>query len=306
MSNLLDDNLMTMGWYMRRTADSHTLGDFYTDVFKLPFLRGGRPWPVTMYWAGEATVFELKSDEAPMPERDQNPLTAPCTPVFRIHGLDTLLEKLLSGGAKFVTEINVTAGREVYILDPDGQLVALREVGRSSGLSIDQEAWRRFDSGVDFNPDCDNMPEEIQCLDGVIMRVQDLPAMRLFYRDVIGFSEIHASNDSVVFDLGDNTYLELRSGGHTIPVPNDRVEITNSFILRMQDTEAFKEQTKTKGVHYVNEHIQWKRAHLAYFADPEGRIIGIEERYDPENYLEPVETYAEDLEAERRFHERRR
>lgn len=306
MTNALDNNLMSMGWYMRRTADSHTLGDFYSNVMKLPFLRGGRPWPVTMYWAGEAAVFELKSDEAPMPERDRNPNTAPCTPIFRVHGLDGLLDRLIAGGAQRVGEDLITADfRQAYVLDPDNQILALRETQRGKGTRIDDEAWRRYDAGCDFDPECGEMPVDIQCLDGVLMRVADLGAMHAFYRDAIGFPEVTYSEDHVVFDLGDNTFLELRGGGHIVPVPKDRVEITNSFILRLQDTEQFKKVTKANGVHFVNEHIQWKRAHLAYFADPEGRIVGVEQRYDPENYLEPVEVYAEDTESERRFAEGR-
>lgn len=306
MKNSLDQNLMSMGWYMRRTADSHVLGDFYTDIMGLPLLRGGRPWPVTMYWAGEATVFELKSDEAPMPERERNPATAPCTPVFRVHGLDGLISRLVDGGAKRIEEEYITDHfREAYVLDTDNQILALRETPRGKGTRIDEEAWRRLDGGCEFDPNCGAMPSDIQCLDGIVMRVADLPAMQSFYRDIIGFAEVASDDERAVFDLGDNTYLELRPGGHKVPVPEDRIEITNSFILRLQDTERFKKSVKAQGVHFVNEHIQWKRAHLAYFADPEGRIIGVEQRYEPENYLEPVEVYAEDIESDRRFLEGR-
>lgn len=306
MKNALENNLMCMGWYMRRTADSHALGDFYTQVMKLPLLRGGRPWPVTMFWSGEATVFELKSDEEPMPERDKDPATAPCLPVFRVHGLDGLLDRLIEGGAKRVGSDTVTEDfREAYVLDPDEQILVLRETPRGKGHRIDKEAWRRRDEASDFDPGCEPMPDDIQCLDGIVMRVADLSGMQAFYRDVIGFDEVQSDSEHVVFDLGDNTFLELRTGGHQVPVPKDRVEITNSFILRLQDTEAFKAKVKQDGVHFVNEHIQWKRAHLAYFADPEGRIIGIEQRYDPKDYLEPVEVYPEDVESERRFSEGR-
>lgn len=288
---------------MRRTADSHLLGDFYRDVMKLPCLRGGRPWPVTMFWAGEATVFELKSDEEPMPERDKDPKTAPCTPVFRVHGLDDLIKRLVEGGAKYIGEEALSEGRrEAYLLDPDDQIIALRETPRNTTSPIDKEAWRRFDTGNPFNPgDEFTMPKDIQCQDGILMRVEDLGAMQGFYQNIVGFKLVEADATQAVFDLGDNTFLELRPGGKRVPVPNDRVEITNSFILRLQDTERFKKSVKAHGVHFVNEHVQWKRAHLAYFADPEGRIIGIEQRYDPKDYLEPVEVYREDVESELRF-----
>lgn len=302
MSSILDGNLMMMGWYMRRTADSHELGDFYTDVIGLPMLRGGRPWPVTMYWSGDATVFELKSDEEPMPERDQNPDTAPCTPIFRVYGLNGLVARLRDKGVEIVREEQLKPGqRQAVALDTDSQLIAFRETERGAGNAIDEEAWRRRDAGYSFDPGCGAMPADIQVMDGVVMRVADLAKMREFYTKIVGFPMIESTDEVVTFDLGDNTFLELRPGGHEVPVPKDRVEITNSFILRLQDTEAFKQHVKAHGVHFPNEHIQWKRAHLAYFADPEGRIIGIEQRYDPKDYLEDVEIYPEDIETERRF-----
>lgn len=304
MQNSLYENLMAMGWYMRRTADSHTLGDFYRDVVGLPIMRGGRPWNVTMFWGGETTVFELKSDEAPMPERETDPDSAPCTPIFRVHGLDGLVQKIVSGGGTHIKTQLYEHARIAYLLDTDRQIIALRESARTSPLGMDREAWCRFDAGDDFNPACAPLSAGIQRLDGVVMRVADLPRMRAFYRDIVGLSEVYTDDECVILNLGDNTYLELRGGGHLVPVPADRVEITNSFILRMQDTDAFKDQLKAHGVVFVNEHIQWKRAHLAYFADPEGRIIGIEQRYAPENFREPVEPYPEDLESERRFQAR--
>lgn len=307
MKHALENNLMTMGWYMRRTADSHTLGDFYQDVVGIPILRGGRPWPVTMFWAGEAIVFELKSDEEPMPERDQDPSSAPCTPIFRVHGLDGLVARLKDAGVKLIGEETLEQGRrQAHMLDTDGQIMTFRETPRSSTNAIDVEAWQRFENASDFDPECDAMPSDIQMIDGIVMRVVDLPKMRDFYSDIIGFSIVEEDDGMVMLDLGDCTFLELRPGGHEVPVPKDRVEITNSFILRLQDTEKFKKYVKEQGVHFVNEHVQWKRAHLAYFADPEGRIVGIEQRYDPKDYLEPVEVYAEDVESERRFADGRR
>ena len=305
MTSPLQGNLMAMGWYMRRTADSHALGDFYGDVVGLPMLRGGRPWPVTMFWAGEATVFELKSDEAPIPERDRDPDTAPCTPIFRVHGLDRLLQRLEDAGVRILREERSPTFRQAFVLDPDDQLILFRETPRTAHSAINQEAWRRLDAGNTFQPVRGaSMPADIQCLDGILMRAEDFAAIRSFYRDTIGLEELESNADTAVFDLGDNTFMELRPGGRCARIPEDRVEVTNSFILRLRDTEGFKTCVKARDVHFVNEHIQWKRAHLAYFSDPEGRITGIEQRYAPEDFLEPVEAYPEDLEAERRFLER--
>ena len=120
------------------------------------------------------------------------------------------------------------------------------------------------------------------------MHAEDFPGIRSFYSEVIGFEEVESDADTAVFHLGDNTYLELRPGGRRARIPDDRVEVTNSFILRLKDTERFKTTVKALDVPFVNEHIQWKRAHLAYFSDPEGRITGIEQRYAPgELFLSP-------------------
>ena len=94
------DNLMGFGWYMRRTADAERLAEFYGEVLGLPLIRGRQP--VFMFWAGEDLVFELKSDEAPVDLRHNDPATAPCVPVFRVHDLPALLRSmhaLRAGGA---------------------------------------------------------------------------------------------------------------------------------------------------------------------------------------------------------------
>ena len=292
------EGLMGLGWYMRRTEDAARLAHFYKDVLGLPLLRGAQP--VFMFWAGEALVFELKSDEAPVNHRETDPKTAPCVPIFRTSSMDQLLTRLSNAAVEIVTVDSIPGGREAFILDPDHQLIGFRQMDSPCEIAWEEEAKRRKANPV-FDPGCSPMPEDIDVLLGVQCRYQDPNPIQAFYKDTVGLELMEGLKDRPTFHLGDNTILEILGGGKVLPMPKDRIEVTNSFILRTAKTDPIKTHLEQHGVPWPNPHIQWKRAHLCYFTDPENHIVGIEERYDPKDYPPGVESYAEDLEAERRY-----
>lgn len=298
----MDNGIMSLGWYMRRTEDAERLADFYGNILGLPLLRGQQP--VFMFWAGESLVFELKSDEAPVNHRETDPETAPCIPIFRVHSMSSLLHRLTTSGVRIVSDKEIKDGREVFVLDADDQLVGLREISPNSSLAFEIEARRRREDTNRFNPGVEPMPDEIQDLGWILCRYQNRNTVAGFYQDTIGFTPVDGLPDRQSFDFGDNVVLEIADGGPELPLPKDRVEVTNSYILRLEKTAPFKDRLEGLGVPWPNPHIQWKRAHLAYFADPENHIVGIEERYDPSEYPPGVDAFAEDLEAERRYQER--
>lgn len=294
--------IMSFGWYMRRTEDAERLARFYSDVLGLPLLRGHQP--VFMFWAGETLVFELKSDEAPVNHRETDPETAPCVPVFRVHDLDKLLVRLAASKVKVVSDRQIENGREAHVLDTDQQLIGLREMRKTSPYANDAEAQRRNARAPTFESGCDTMPDDIQGLGWITCRYRNPEAIAAFYHNVVGLAPVDGQPERTSFDFGDSTVLEICAGGPDLALPNDRVEVTNSYILRLQQTGPFKERLELQSVPWPNPHIQWKRAHLAYFADPENHIVGVEERYDPSEYPPGVDAYPEDLEAERRYQER--
>lgn len=294
--------IMSFGWYMRRTEDAARLAKFYGDILGLPLLRGQQP--VFMFWAGETLVFELKSDEAPVNHRETDPATAPCVPVFRAHHLDNLLERLTAAGVTITQDNLIENGREAFALDPDQQLIGLREMEVASSYPNDVQARHYHERSPTFDAGCKAMPIDIQGLGWIICRYNNSEKAAAFYQDVVGLKPIPGQPGKHCFDFGDGTVLEIADGGPNLPLPSDRTEVTNSYILRLQQTGPFKERLEQLGVPWPNPHIQWKRAHLAYFADPENHIVGVEERYDPSEYPVGVDAYPEDLEAERRYQER--
>ena len=185
--------------------------------------------------------------------------------------------------------------------DPLGGLIGLREADPQSDLAHDVEARRRWRRGEAFNVGCDPMPAGWQELGWVVRHVADVRSMRHFYTDAIGLEVIAEEDGRVLLDLGDNSVLELAPGGQAATPPAHRHELMSTFILRIRQLERFREELKARGVHMVHEFIQWPAGALTYVADPEGHVIGIEERYHPSQYLsKTIPPFPEDLEALRR------
>ena len=290
----LDGNFMGLGWYMRRTEDAARLAAFYGDVLGLPLLRGMQP--VFMFWAGETLVFELKSDEAPGPAREENPESASCTPVFRTEDLGGLLARLKAARVPLVSRRIETGYEEAFVLDPDRQLIGFRQLADNASCGMPPNVHLPYDVG------CGPMPRDVTNLGWIVTRYADPQRAAGFYASIAGFSLRDRSEHGASIDFGEVSTLEIKAGGAQLPAPKDRCEVRNSYILRAQATAPIKSHLEASGVHFPNPHIQWKRAHLMYFLDPENHIVGIEERYHPSRYPPGIEAYAEDMEAERRFH----
>lgn len=288
---------MALGWYMRRTESAEELAAFYRNVLELPLLRGQEP--VFMFWAGEALVFELKSDEVPELARECDPVSASCVPVFRTRDLDALITRLADRGVRRVNAADEPPARSAYFLDADDQLIGFREYSAASMLPSEIEARRRHSEGLAYQTGCAPMPADISELGWITCRYERPDNVAAFYRDRLGLIEVPGLPDRFTFSLGDNTFVEIAGGGCARPLPKDRVEVTNSYIVRVQSTEKLK--AELSDVPWPNPHIQWKRAHLCYLADPENRLVGIEERYDSSEYPPGVESFPEDIEAERRY-----
>ncbi|MDX2225041.1 MAG: hypothetical protein SFV21_19955 [Rhodospirillaceae bacterium] len=293
-------NSIGFGWYIRRCPDSALLAEFYGGILRLPVIRGRAP--VWFYWVGEANVLELLSQVAPHPHRDTDPDTAACTPVFRCHDLAAYVGWLKARGVRIVRDTVHAEGRDVWLLDPDDQLVGLRERNRQSGVPGNAAAWARFDRGEDFNPGCSPMPRHIQELGWIVRHVSDLDAAIRLYRDVYGFAPLGHVGRAACFDLGNGVILELFPGGVSARRPTNREEVTDAWVQRVADHDLMNAWLKQNGVHLVNDKIQFPSAELTYAADADNHLTGFEERYDPSRFGEPRRPFLEDLEAERRWH----
>lgn len=292
---------MGLGWYIHRSSDAAKAADYYGRVLHLPLLRGyGNAY---LFWAGEARVFEPKSDAAP-DLRWPDPTSVPTLPVFRTGDAEGLSERLKLYGADIVGDLKTELGHSVIVRDPQSHLVGFRQSGADSKLPHDIAAKERAEKNApptSFNPGCAPMPNDIQSLDWIVRRVSDLDAFTAFYSNVVGFSVIEQSDTHALLDMGDNSTLELRPGGQRQQPPGDRFEVPGAFIIRVSDFDAYAAHLESHSVQSVNDRIQFGRGALAYFADPDGQIIGYEERYDQENCNDGAIAFPEDLEANRRW-----
>jgi catechol-2,3-dioxygenase len=130
--------------------------------------------------------------------------------------------------------------------------------------------------------------------------------MRAFYGDTLGLPFIGEADGCFLFDLGDNTTLELAAEGVARPPPAMQMSSLAAMILRVVDTARLRADLKAAGVHFVHDLIQTPKGELSYFSDPEGNVIGISERVHAGVYVGTAPTALplvtlEDAEAQRRW-----
>jgi catechol 2,3-dioxygenase-like lactoylglutathione lyase family enzyme len=298
----MKSNIKGLGWFIRFADVNSDVGTFYVDVLGFPFVRRGDKQKVDFYWAGEAIIFEVIFD-ATANDPQPDPETAECLQIYRVHGLSDILARYRAAGVPIVAGRDGALGREAFLVDPNGQLVGLRERAAAADLPQDREAARRWRRGEAFNPGCKSMPAGFQELGWIVRRVSDVAAMAAFYRDVVGLEVIGEENGRTLLDLGDNVTLELAAGGKINPPLTDRRSRPNVFILRLHQLAPMIAKLRAHGVRFANELIQWDRGALSYFLDPEGNLVGLEEKYHPSRYAPAQPPFPEDLEAERRWRE---
>ena len=300
----MKNNIKCLGWFIRFAQPGSASGKVMEDTLKFPMVRRfAAQQTVDFFWAGEALIFEIIF-EAKTVSPQPDPAQAACVPIFRVHGLDDVLASYRAAGVKVIAPQPQFHGREAFLLDHEDHLIGLRERLDSSPLTADRDAARRGQRGEAFNPGCAAMPGGIQELGWIVRRVVDVPAMTAFYRDVVGLNDLGREYDRSLLDLGDGATLELAPGGRiTEALPTDRREVPNLFILRVHQRQPLIDRLKAHGVRFIHELIQWDRGALSYFADPEGNLVGIEERYHPSRYAPAQSPFPEDLESERRWRE---
>jgi catechol-2,3-dioxygenase len=288
-----------MGWYLRRTAKADDLIGFYRDTLNLPVMRG---WEPTYFISvGETFCMELLAERAPRPERERDPQTAPLTPILRVHNLDGLLSRLGAADVEVVSRRESAHTREAWILDWDGHLVGLRERSGSSPHWSDAEALRRFNRGWTYSRDWGNMPADIQELGWILRRARDPERLAAFYEGALGLKRVGEEDGAIMLDAGDNFILEIAGGGAPLAPPvHDRSEIANCFVFRIDDFDETERLVRQAEIP-VAQRLEFNSAHLLYCLDPEGQLLGFEERFEPHGYKTWREPFAEDLEANRRW-----
>jgi catechol 2,3-dioxygenase-like lactoylglutathione lyase family enzyme len=293
------DGIQGLGWFVRRTSEAAALGRFYRDALGLPVLR---QWDTpenagTMFYTGDVAAFEINQGGQP-PVSD--PTQAECLPIFRVRDAKAVLTQALAAGAQAAGEEMQGNMRTTFLRDRAGNLFGLRSANDASSLAPDLEAARRWAAGDFGLPGLPSLPESIQDLGTVRLRVEDPAAMAAFYAEMLGLDHLGpAPGGGEVLHLGGTGLLELKPGGTRRSAPKDRVEITDVWILRIYDYLAMKAHLAVNRVHHVNA-MELAGGWLDYYADLEGHLFGFQERKAPDPHI-PNSNLIEDAAARRRW-----
>lgn len=266
-----------IGWFVRRTPAPEETAAFYRDVVGLPVLRTSDE--TRIFWAGETMAFCISAGGSRPPRyRDRTDTT--CIPVFRCFDLASVLARIDAAGLPVIRERHLVQGRLAYILDPSGNVTGFQERYRFSARPEDREAFRRLDAGEHLLPGVPPMPTDLYGLGWVVCWFLDEQRAIAFYRDVIGLPDSGnpVNGGGALLSLGPTVLLDAKGGGRRQPVVTDHRAANNLFILRVADLAAEVERLRRHGVRFVREPFETGSSRRAYFADPEGQLIGLEER----------------------------
>jgi predicted enzyme related to lactoylglutathione lyase len=273
-------------------------GFFFRDVVGLPLLgQRGNNWDdkgsLFVFWGGEAVEFELLPGAGERPVFD-DPVQQPQVPVFRSFALEETLEGVVAGGGRIIVDREEPGGRTVYFLDPSGSVNGLRAPDPGSTDPVDVTARARHLSGGTHLRGVAAMPAGVFDLGWIQLHVADVAAEAAFYRDVVGLDVVaDRGPDGVVLSLGDIGRLEIKPGGSVQATPEDRADAPEMWMLRVRDIEPVVAHLKASGVHFVNDPWFLTGGWLAYFVDPEGQLVGIQDH--------PNDGRPQEIEAERRW-----
>ncbi len=299
--------IMGVGWYVvfSRPSQMDQMTAFYEKTLGLPEMLNMRTdiQNKNYLWGGEDIVVDLShhAAETPLGPREADPATARQVPFFRTENLDALMAGFAERGAKTLPARPTLFGREAFVVDPMGRLLGFRQRDASSPLPTDREARRRFRRGEAFNPGCASMPPHMQELGWVRLRVADPDAAKQFYGARVGLRPLGTAGSALLFDLGDNTTLEILGGGVPRPVPAEQRYAETVAILRVVDFQATMARLKAAGQAFPFKIYSAANGGFSYVSDPEGNLLGLADRRPPAAYKGSMPVMAEDLEARRRW-----
>jgi len=299
--------IMGLGWYVvfGRPSLTDVMTDFYDKTVGLPLMMTMRTAQQNKnyFWCGEDIVLDLSHHalEAPLGPRESDPATARQIPIFRTDDLDALIAGFAARGAPVIPATPTFLGRETFVVDPMGRLIGFRQREPASPLAADREARRRFKRGEAFNPGCAPMPAHLQELGWVRLTVADLAAAKAFYGERLGLAYLGAAGGAELFDLGDNTTLEIVGGGIARSVPTEQRAAESVMILRVVDFPATLARLQTAGQPFPYRIYTMANGGFSYIADSEGNLVGLADRKPPAAYKATLPVLPEDLEARRRW-----
>lgn len=274
----MNEHIQSLGWIVRRMEDPMPPGEFYRDVLGLPEMRRrdtDRARNI-MVWAGMYTVIETiwQGKAYPPIETVED---AEVVPIFRVRDFDAVKTQLQGANARAVPSKTEKDETEFYA-DPDGFVFGIRAPTPGSDLVPDIEAEKVWRDGIVTIPGTPNMPDTIQDIGWLRLHVADPQSLVPFYCRTVGLDLLENNgNAGVSMHLGGTSSLELKPGGKARPIPNDRKEVPDVWILRGYGFETFTEKMAASNAPLINS-LTLGAGSLNYYADPEGHVFGFQER----------------------------
>ena len=293
-------DIQSLGWWMRRTTARKMaeLSPYYQQILGLPLVRA---WEndLVLLWAGEDLIFEVKTDDHPA-RAQADAGSAAMLPVFRVHDLAKWRARMASFGLAPVSQTQSRWGRTLFYLGPDNLVTGFEERSVDSPLPSDRRALKNWRAGPFRLGGLPLLPDSLHYLSRAIRHVADVPAMVRFYRDAFGLAMLGREGESAIFALGDDSVLEIAPGGVPLAEPADRSELPDTVVLRTHHLDAQLAALPKRGARLKGELIIMEETtRLQFVPDPEGWIVGIEERGQIRS------RYIDDVEADRRWRARR-
>jgi catechol 2,3-dioxygenase-like lactoylglutathione lyase family enzyme len=197
-----------------------------------------------------------------------------------------------------------------YFLDPDGHVTGLHQRPASSDRQEDYEAWRLHDLREPKLPGIGGMPEDLQSIIFISLRSDDFDSQWRYFQDVVGLKVAHgptvahdfehipnAPFSAGVLTLGETIMLNIALSERNAPIPSDPADVDNFLVLRVHGLSELVEKLERKGVRFLRRPAETDGGRIAYFVDPKGHLIGLQER-DPESDR-PEDRLAEQRWAQR-------
>ena len=109
------------------------------------------------------------------------------------------------------------------------------------------------------------------------LRVNDLPAMRAFYRDVVGLEIWHEGDGFVFFKVADGAEghpqaLVLFDRGRDVSSERSTLDHL-AFVIELRDYDARREQLEKLGLEVTPREFPFFQWRALFVADPEGNTV---------------------------------
>jgi catechol 2,3-dioxygenase-like lactoylglutathione lyase family enzyme len=129
------------------------------------------------------------------------------------------------------------------------------------------------------NPNSRSAFRAIRAIDYTVIFVRDMPVMRRFYEDILGFSLLRELSPSwIEYRVGDNT-LALARPSRTAadaPTPNGSASLQLAFKVSASEVDQCADELVRQGFHLLSPPSDQAFGHRTlFFRDPDGNLLEV-------------------------------